>query len=65
MVVKYDGLNLRYVDEDMGDDKGIIKAAVKQNGDALEFASGELKNDRQLHFLRLKMFLVLIGIVVH
>jgi lambda repressor-like predicted transcriptional regulator len=48
IAVKQDGMELRYVSNELKKDREVVLAAVKENGLALEYASDELKNDREV-----------------
>ena len=46
--MKKDGLALKEADSFLQNDKLIVLAAVKQNGDALQYASDDLKKDPEV-----------------
>ena len=53
-VVKNNGMELKYVSENLKNDKDVVLEAVKNNGEALQDASNELRNDKTIVLVAVK-----------
>ena len=52
--VGYNGMNLKNVDKELRNDKDVVKAAISNNGNAINYASLDLQNDPIILYLSAK-----------
>lgn len=54
--VQQDGMCLQFLSDELRDSKGIVKAAILQNENAIKYASGRLKADKEIQNIINKPF---------